>query len=1005
MNKQRLINHAVLGLLLCLSAGVTHAVEGIAGQRQLALREGETTWIGQAKPHARHGAEPTMAVGANDGVSRGLIRFDLTTRMDSYDRITQAVVELTLADVNGTWDNQTFELYQVNDGRWGAASATWASANDSDIIMLGSGEPIRTAWNQPGCEGWSRGAKVSEAKISSTDKGKTIRFVITDAPFLAALRNLAHHPDPQANGGFQITAPGLAAKPGEAALFATWKATLPQRPVLKLDVEGYAPPRTVLCYELEKAGRVSIVIHAAGGKLVRELLHGVERNAGKNEEGWDGKDEQGNLLPAGAYSWKLLRTSGLQAEYLLTLGTNPKTPWEAWPGNHNPVTTVAADESGVYFASGRNEGPPMLVKQSHEEKLLWTGAHFSAFGGAQSLCADGGKVFLIETGSKRPHRMDAATGKRESTLDSIPAGNFPLGHMDMAARKGRLLVSYHDQNTIRWFDFDGKSLGECKIPAPTGVALLENGDALVISQGTVFRAALGGNKPEPLIDAGLMTAPWRLDVAANGDILVAESDGMWRWAQRELKQPESTFPTNQGRQVKRFGADGKLKAAYGRPGGRAWYGPYKPEDGFGKLLDIAAHGDGFLAVDLQNPNRTVAYDAKGTIQREWLGGQTYAPAANPDPEDPSSVYLAYGWGGIDRYKVDYQKRTWKVDAVFDTETPMWKAGDCAFHLFVRRREGKLLLCTSTTPAVFELDEKNGKLKPLSVLSFPAGGGPNPPETILKQMQPGGNWKHLVYSWVDTNGNGQPEDDEFTFPGGNFRAGGMYVDNDFNYYLALSGNIRQWLKENVGYVRLVPQGFTEHGAPIYDNIKQERLGEPPMDEYGFGQFGDVAIWRDTDGSVYSIYNTNDEKKFGQGFWSPRTGGNRVARWSADGTLQWVVGRHSATGGAAPGEGRYFWRIMGTTHNCIVVGDMENSLQHVWDRDGLWVGRLLDSPLYDQGVPPEAYGVCGEQFGGSLHTNPKTGEVFFFGSGMNNVPIFRITGWDGWTRQTGTVEIKP
>ncbi|MCX7429490.1 MAG: hypothetical protein NTY17_00440, partial [Planctomycetia bacterium] len=111
MNKQRLINHAVLGLLLCLSAGVTHAVEGIAGQRQLALREGETTWIGQAKPHARHGAEPTMAVGANDGVSRGLIRFDLTTRMDSYDRITQAVVELTLADVNGTWDNQTFELY------------------------------------------------------------------------------------------------------------------------------------------------------------------------------------------------------------------------------------------------------------------------------------------------------------------------------------------------------------------------------------------------------------------------------------------------------------------------------------------------------------------------------------------------------------------------------------------------------------------------------------------------------------------------------------------------------------------------------------------------------------------------------------------------------------------------------------------------------------------------------------------------------------------------------
>jgi hypothetical protein len=132
---------------------------------------------------------------------------------------------------------------------------------------------------------------------------------------------------------------------------------------------------------------------------------------------------------------------------------------------------------------------------------------------------------------------------------------------------------------------------------------------------------------------------------------------------------------------------------------------------------------------------------------------------------------------------------------------------------------------------------------------------------------------------------------------------------------------------------------------------------------------------------------------------------VARWNADGELQWVVGRHSATWGAAPGEGYYFWRIMGTTHNCIVVGDMEGALQHVWDRDGLWVGRLLESPMLTKGVPQQAFGVCGEQFGGSLYTDPKTGEVLFFGSGINNVPVFRITGWDGWIRKAGTVKIKP
>lgn len=1007
MKKQRLINYVGLGLLIFSSAGVTQTVaKGLAGQNQLAHREGEATWICEAKPHARHGADPVMAVGANDGVSRGLIRFDLTTRMASYDNITQAGLELTLAEVKGTWDNELFELYQVNDGRWGAESATWASANDTGIIMLGSGEPIRTAWHQPGCGGRARGAKVSEVRIGPTDKGKTIRFVITDAQYLARLRDLAHKPDPQANGGFLIHAPGLSAQPGNAAWFATWSGPIPQRPVLKLEVEGYVPPKTVLRYDLETGGRVSMVIHGTGGKLVRELLHGVERNAGTHEEGWDGKDEQGNVLPVGTYSWKLLRTPGLQAEYLFTIGTNPKTPWEVWPGNHNPVVTVAVDESGLYFASGSNEGPPMMVKQSHDEALQWTLQHFTAFGGAHSLCADGGKVFMIASGSKRPYRLDATTGRRESTLDAIPAGEKnPLLHMDMAARKGRLLVSYYDQNIIRWFDFEGKPLGECAVADPAGVALLDNGDALVISQGAVLRVPLAG-EPAPLIDAKLLTAPWRLDVAANGDILVAESDGMLRWAQRELEQPESTFPDNEGRQVKRFGTDGRLKAAYGRRGGRTWYGTYKPEDGFGNLLDIAAARDGgFLAVDLQNPNRTVAYDARGLIVREWHGGQHYAPTVAPDPEDPSLVYMVYGWGGITRYQVDYEKRTWKVDAVFDTEAPMWKVNIPNHHLFVRRREGKLLLFNSTTPAVFELDEKNGKLKPMSVLSFPAGGGPNPPESILKQMKPGGGWKHFVFAWVDKNGNYLPEDDEFSFPGGNFRAGGMYVDENLNYYLALSQNIRQFGKQDIGYVQLAPQGWTVHGAPIYDNLKQERLGEPPMDDYNFGRYGDVAIWRDTDGSVYCIYNTNDEKKFGQGFWSPRTGGNRVARWNAEGELQWVVGRHSATGGAAPGEGRYVWRIMGTTHNCIVVGDMENSLQHVWDRDGLWVGRLLEAPLLAKGVPPEAFRVCGEQFGGSLYTDPKTGEVLFYGSGNNNIPVFRITGWDGWTRQAGTVAITP
>ena len=76
-----------LGLLLCTMAATTQA-----DQRQLELREGEASWIDKANPHARNGTDPAIAVGAKDRASRGLIRFDTTTRKGSYDTITKAVL-------------------------------------------------------------------------------------------------------------------------------------------------------------------------------------------------------------------------------------------------------------------------------------------------------------------------------------------------------------------------------------------------------------------------------------------------------------------------------------------------------------------------------------------------------------------------------------------------------------------------------------------------------------------------------------------------------------------------------------------------------------------------------------------------------------------------------------------------------------------------------------------------------------------------------------------------
>jgi hypothetical protein len=155
----------------------------------------------------------------------------------------------------------------------------------------------------------------------------------------------------------------------------------------------------------------------------------------------------------------------------------------------------------------------------------------------------------------------------------------------------------------------------------------------------------------------------------------------------------------------------------------------------------------------------------------------------------------------------------------------------------------------------------------------------------------------------------------------------------------------------------------------------------------------------------------------GFQSSEMGANRVVKWGADGAVEWIVGRHSPDLGAAPGEARVLQRIIGVAHGCAVVGDMQcyyeiKNLVHVWDEDGLWVGRLLENP--DLSAAPEsAYRLCTENFGGALYeVGPdervpglRPGDVIFFGSGQNSTPVFRITGWDRFARRAGTITVTP
>ena len=52
---------------------------------------------------------------------------------------------------------------------------------------------------------------------------------------------------------------------------------------------------------MPEAASVSLRVHNAAGRLVRELLDGVQMAAGPHVQPWDGRDDHGNVLASGVY--------------------------------------------------------------------------------------------------------------------------------------------------------------------------------------------------------------------------------------------------------------------------------------------------------------------------------------------------------------------------------------------------------------------------------------------------------------------------------------------------------------------------------------------------------------------------------------------------------------------------------------------------------------------------------------------------------------------------------
>jgi hypothetical protein len=993
----------------------------------------EDTYLSSARRGATRtlGGAEQLVLGSDRrfGTQRALVRIDLSQIDGSYDAIEALTLRLPVLEAGGDWSDQPLrvELVAPANADWSAGadergaeagSAMWAYRRYSDVRNVQSGEAEHQGWagapglGEPGVDYLSE--PVAELVVNPDDGG-WLDVVIDDADLLSQWAQ-----DPGANSGLLLTMPGLENAGGTLVLASADAAE--RRPQASVRLRGYRPESgTPIRFELPEAAQVSLLITDAQGSVVRELMHARAFDAGQHTIIWNGANDSGQPVEPGDYRWRLLHTQGLQAEYLMTLGLSVDHH-ELWPGNHIGVSGVAVDERGVYLSSGCSEARGFTLMMRPDGERVWTNREFwfDAWQGGHSVAIDGQDLYLLqenhvvqrlsaEDGQGRRARFDvvydrnAERARPVSSWDQMKRNTVHrTARVDMDARDGALAVSYQDFDAVRWIDGDsGEVLAEAAVPEPLGVALTDGGDVLVISGGAVLRVTRDGQTTTH-IPADQLDGPERLSVVPGGDgeLLVAEGE-----------------PSHQ---VHRFSAEGELVQTYGREGGRPAEGVYDGSVGFLHMTDIAAAADGsfWIAEAFSAPRRVAHFAGDGGLVREWYGPQMYANRASIDPADPTIVWMDSHWGTLIRARLDYENRSWEVLGTYSYMHPLQpRYVHTGGMWFVRHREGVTYLVRENELSIMRFDEQADRLLPVTQVGtafYPGGNSgwripeayrPTPEqwdEQAARQRDPGDERSHRpwMFAWHDVDNDGQIQREEMRFYRNLYRwKKTAFVTDDLTFITGINGNWKhdgRWQQLDQRGMTRLPAERWDGLAPTYDYVDGgEFIFENPPVRVG----GNVGYWMDDDGAVYSGFNNSRTRRDG-------SEGRSISavRWNPDGSFAWAVGQHQARGVPVAGHATQLYRMAGTAHDTVAINSIHHGQTHSWDRDGLWVGNLLDNPVLSDDVPAEAYRLCGENFGGYLVAEPgRDDAAIFLGGTQNATGVYRITGYDRFGRLSGEVTL--
>lgn len=784
-------------------------------------------------------------------------------------------------------------------------------------------------------------------------------------------------------------------------------------------------------YQLEEGGRVSLAVYDAKGTMVRTLKSGVPEDAGQYHVDWDGLDHYGHAVAPGTYQWRLLRTPGLEAQYIGMLGTNAvPNSYDHWFANHSMPVSAVSDGKWLYLGGMGENVPASLCVSLDGNDLRWTAHQRFAWARDESMALAGDLLFSLSTHKSRAsvHAIDPQDGQEKFQFDVIwDEKDFGTVRQYQMTTAGQwIVIAYPEFDALRWYEPAKRENKKAPVPftkttlaKPVDMIGTPQGMVYVISDDQVLRVEQNGST-QTIIDASRLHSPYRIAyVAKSNQLLIAER--------------------GDSHVVKRFDiATGKLLRTYGRAGGRLG-GVFIKTD-FLNICDVADDGHGGFIVQEGGHGalrRTVRMDAQGKHVRTWYGSPQFFNYACPDPADPSRIFYRSDEGSKTLAQMDLKTGQWEVledypHTDFDGMFP--SPGHYSVRWQVHRRGDELYLFGNSGRVwgVVRVDRQAGKLVPLASAGVwnkyhKEGMSPLLAQALKADGQDPVKLKdHVFYSWSDRNADGQltVEEVRIAKQPQTMTPIGWQVYTDENWNMRLT-TLDGWLtlpNANAQSSTDIPdwdiQALTQTTG--WDITKHERPDA----------WRACGIMADQEGNVYQSLEGQAHPNWDRpaaGWPTVDSGSSRMIKRRADGSMAWVVGKHAV---ASPGSTIYQMHQPGEFHDlrdilgivnlggvndCVLFGDRVVRPVVAYTQDGLYAGSIFDRHV-DDGLPRRVY--CWWRDGVTLRDGVVPYDVLTIGSiaqiddnqviwyamGNQNTPVFRIRGWKNWQRMQGALVLE-